>query len=203
MKKLFLIAALTSVVNMQMSITASASDRYLGEIIITAKNFCPRGSVLADGRTLGVAQNMRLYSLIGSNFGGDGRVNFMLPDLRGRTIVGDGSGSDLSPRETADTGGSESTVLTEAQMPKHNHEVILTTASNAANSKKPHLSGFGSASSNQYVDSTDTLSGLYMHKSTVHVENSGGGTGVNNMQPYTTLNFCIVTSGLFPSRAKP
>ena len=82
-------------------------DEYLGEIITAGFNFCPRGTLEADGRLLPIMENTALFSLLGTQYGGDGRTTFALPDLRGRTIVGAGQGPGLTGRQQGQTGGSE------------------------------------------------------------------------------------------------
>ncbi|MEE2879483.1 MAG: tail fiber protein [Pseudomonadota bacterium] len=82
-------------------------DEYLGEIITVGFNFCPRGTMEADGRLLPIAQNTALFSLLGTLYGGDGRTTFALPDLRGRVIVGDEAGPGLTHRVIGEKGGVE------------------------------------------------------------------------------------------------
>ena len=82
-------------------------DEYLGEIITAGFNFCPRGTLEADGRLLPIAQNTALFSLLGTQYGGDGRTTFALPDLRGRTIIGAGQGPGLTARRQGERGGTE------------------------------------------------------------------------------------------------
>ena len=88
----------------------------LGEIIPFAGNFAPRGFAFANGQLLPINQNQALFSLFGTQFGGDGRTTFALPDLRGRVIVGAGTGIDVGTQL-----GSATTVLTEANLATHIH----------------------------------------------------------------------------------
>ena len=82
-------------------------DEYLGEIITAGFNFCPRGTLEADGRLLPIAENSALFSLLGTLYGGDGRTTFALPDLRGRTAIGAGQGPGLTHRRQGERGGTE------------------------------------------------------------------------------------------------
>lgn len=82
-------------------------DEYLGEIITAGFNFCPRGTLEADGRLLPIAENTALFSLLGTMYGGDGRTTFALPDLRGRTVIGVGQGPGLTDRRQGERGGTE------------------------------------------------------------------------------------------------
>ena len=76
----------------------AGTDAYLGEIIMGGWNFCPRGTIKADGQLLPISQNTALFSLYGTNYGGDGRTTFGVPDLRGRAPVHAGSGPGLPNR---------------------------------------------------------------------------------------------------------
>lgn len=82
-------------------------EPYVGEIMWTGANFCPEGWANADGRLLAIQQFPPLYSLYGNTYGGDGRVTFALPDLRGRVVMHAGDGPGLTPRSQGETGGSE------------------------------------------------------------------------------------------------
>ena len=82
-------------------------DEYLGEIITAGFNFCPRGTLEADGRLLPISENSALFSLLGTQYGGDGRTTFALPDLRGRTVIGAGQGPGLTTRRQGERGGTE------------------------------------------------------------------------------------------------
>jgi microcystin-dependent protein len=89
-------------------------EEYLGEIMTVGFNFCPRGTLEADGRLLPIHENTALFSLLGTMYGGDGRTTFALPDLRGRTIVGAGQGPGLTERRQGERGGSEMSGTTPA-----------------------------------------------------------------------------------------
>ena len=94
-RKLTIAAALTSAVIAAAPAAHAGPDEYLGEIITVGFNFCPRGTMEADGRLLPINENTALFSLLGTMYGGDGRTTFALPDLRGRTIIGAGQGPGL------------------------------------------------------------------------------------------------------------
>lgn len=104
-----LIAAAT--LGMALAATAPSAqagpDEYLGEIMVTASNFCPRGTAEANGQLLPINANSALFSLLGTMYGGDGRTTFGLPDLRGRTMIGTGQGPGLSNRVQGERGGVE------------------------------------------------------------------------------------------------
>ncbi|QYJ01573.1 tail fiber protein [Thalassovita mediterranea] len=100
-------AALTTLAIAAAPTAHAGPDEYLGEIITVGFNFCPRGTLEADGRLLSISENTALFSLFGTFYGGDGRTTFALPDLRGRTVIGAGDGPGLTPRQQGAKGGLE------------------------------------------------------------------------------------------------
>jgi len=88
----------------------------LGEVEMFAGNFVPGGFLPADGRLLSIVQNTALFSLLGTTYGGDGKVTFALPDLRGRGVIGTGPNFLLGEQF-----GTVDTFLTVSELPSHNH----------------------------------------------------------------------------------
>lgn len=99
----------------------------LGDLTIFGGNFAPRGYMQADGQLLSIASNTALFSVLGTTYGGDGRTTFALPDLRGRTPIGAGSGPGLSSYRLGQKLGSETVTLNTAQLPVHDHGIPGTT----------------------------------------------------------------------------
>ena len=168
------------------------SEPFLSEIRMFGFNFAPRGWALCDGQILSINQNQSLYSLLGTNFGGDGRVTFGLPDLRGRSPRKGGSGAT----GIGEMGGAEAVAITTATMPAHTHAMQVNTASSDQTVPGGNFLG---------VDSEPTIYGSPNPASTVlmdedAVKATGGGQAHNNMQPYQTISFGIALQGLFPSR---
>jgi len=97
-----------------LSTTASVAqdDPFIGEIKMFAGNFAPRGWAFCDGQELAISQYQALFSLLGTNYGGDGRTTFRVPDLRDRTPVHVGRSEDISYFRVGDKGGSVSKELT-------------------------------------------------------------------------------------------
>lgn len=180
--------------------TANAgTDEYLGEILIGGYNFCPRGSIPADGQLLPISSYTALFSLYGTTYGGDGRTSFGIPNLQSRVPIHTGTGPGLTPRALGSTGGSEINTMTIGEMPSHTHRTALQTkAGTTANTNSPRFKSIATADVNAYVDGAP--SGKFMHNNTVLVENAGASQSQNNMQPFLTLNYCVVTAGVFPSR---
>ena len=99
------------------------ADPFIGEIILFGGNFAPRGWAFCDGQLLDIAQNSALFSILGTTYGGDGRIKFALPDLRGRAALHEGSGPGVDPWVLGQRGGVENVTLSEAQMASHTHEL--------------------------------------------------------------------------------
>src|SRR5262245_6041714 len=98
------------------------AEPFLSEIRIMSFGFPPNGRALCDGQLLPINQNQALFSLLGTTFGGDGRVNFALPDLRGRTPIHVGSGHTLGEK-----GGEQAHTLSIAEIPTHTHVLSGTS----------------------------------------------------------------------------
>jgi microcystin-dependent protein len=149
--------------------------------------FPPKGWALCNGQLLPINQNQALFSLLGTMYGGDGRVNFALPDLRGRVPIHTGSGHTLAER-----GGEQAHTLQIAELPEHTHVVNATSAN--ANSVQLNNTILASAL-NVYrgADQPTTLS-------PETVTSVGGSQAHLNMQPFLTLSFCIALQGIFPSQ---
>ncbi len=97
------------------------SEPFIGEVTWIAHDNIPNGWERADGQTLQISSNSALFSIVGTMYGGDGRTNFGLPDLRGRTPVGTGTGSGLDFYDEGTKRGLESEILTAGQLPAHAH----------------------------------------------------------------------------------
>ncbi len=104
-------------------------DPFLAEIILFGGNFAPQGWAKCEGQLLSISQYSALFSILGTQYGGDGETTFALPDLRGRVPVGQGNGPGLTPRSNGQKFGSETETLNVNQMPSHNHGTTLTDTS--------------------------------------------------------------------------
>ena len=163
------------------------AEPFLSEIRIMSFDFAPKGWAMCNGQLLPINQNQPLFSLLGTTFGGDGRVNFALPDLRGRTPIHVGSGHTLGER-----GGEQAHTLSIAELPQHVH--VLNANSNAG--------GVNTASGNllaKGLQSAFTAPANLVGMSPDVVTNTGGSQAHQNMQPFLTLTFCIALQGIFPS----
>lgn len=179
-------------------------DPFLAEIKLFGGNFAPRGWALCDGQLLPISQYSALFSILGTVYGGDGRTTFALPDLRGRTPIGQGNGPGLSSNRLGQKGGRETITLTINELPSHSHVATASTTihvSDEAGEDDPDGNYIGGgldifssspASGNKLADPAATT--------TTTVGNTGGQRPYNNMQPYTCLNYIIALQGVFPSR---
>jgi microcystin-dependent protein len=166
------------------------AEPFLGEIKIFSFPWPPRGWALCNGALLSISQNAALFSLIGTQYGGNGTSNFALPDMRGRTPI------HFGPIYTqGEQDGVENVTLTLNQMPLHNHTLMGASAgdktlpNNAALANVPVSTDFHYAPDSP----TQTLNPSSM-------QYLGGGIPHNNLQPFLVLNYCIATQGIFPSR---
>jgi len=160
---------------------------FLGEVKIVSFNFPPKGWAFCNGQLLPINQNQALFSILGTTYGGDGRVNFALPDLRGRTPVYVGNGIVLGERS-----GEENHTLNTTEMPMHNHLVNATTT--AANQFDPTDLFMAKPTANIYAATNNLIA------TGMQVTNTGGSQPHNNLQPYLVLNFIIALQGVFPSQ---
>lgn len=166
------------------------AEPFLSEIRIMSFEFAPKGWTMCNGALLPINQNQALFSLLGTTFGGDGRVNFALPDLRGRTPIHVGSGHILGER-----GGEQAHTLSIAELPTHTH--VLNASSTDGNAPVPN-----GPSGNLLARTVNQIYGPPQNLVAMNagsVTNTGGSQAHLNMQPFLTLNFCIALQGIFPS----
>ena len=162
------------------------AEPFLSEIRLMSFVFAPKGWALCNGQLLPINQNQALFSLLGTTFGGDGRVNFALPDLRGRTPIHVGSGHTLGEK-----GGEQAHTLSISELPTHTH--VLQGSSTNAGTNSPNGNVFANSTA-VYHAATNLIS---LQPSSV--TNIGGSQAHLNMQPFLTLSYCIALQGIFPS----
>src|SRR5215510_10302620 len=97
------------------------SSPFVAEVRIFACNFAPKGWATCDGQLLPISQNTALFSLLGTNFGGDGKTTFGLPDVRGRAAMHPGQGPGLSVHNLGEVGGEQTVTLIQQEMAAHPH----------------------------------------------------------------------------------
>ena len=164
------------------------AEPFLSEIRLMSFAFAPKGWALCNGQLLPINQNQALFSLLGTTFGGDGRVTFALPDLRGRVPIHSGGGHVLG-----ELGGEQAHTLTIAELPPHQH--ALNASTSTANSPVPTGNVLAATDGSQFYGPASALTALQPGS----IANVGGSQAHLNMQPFLTLSFCIALQGIFPS----
>jgi microcystin-dependent protein len=172
------------------------AEPFIGQIIISGFNFAPRGYAGCDGQLLSISQNTALFSLLGTTFGGNGTINFALPDLRGRAPIHYGQGAALTTRDLGERAGEESVTILTANMPSHTH--TLTAVSGAGNAASP--TGNRLAASSARGTSNFSSAAADATLATNAVGPAGSGAPINTMQPYLVVNYAIALQGIFPAR---
>ena len=199
-------------------------DPFIGQIIMFAGNFAPRDWAFCDGQLLPISQNQSLYSILGTTYGGDGRTTFGLPDFRGRVPIGQGQGNGLTTRRMGEQIGIEEVTLSTAQMPIHSHAAKTTISGSSVTAKLKASSAEGTtnvplnnylamptniarSSVNMYGSSADVemandaieidVSGL---SGETTVNQTGGNSAHDNIQPSLAMNYIICVNGVYPPR---
>jgi microcystin-dependent protein len=178
------------------------STPFLSEIRIMSFNFAPRGWALCNGQLLPINQNQGLFSLLGTTYGGDGRVNFALPNLQGRVPVS----MDFNNFVLGQRGGEEAHTVTVSELPQHNHSMQVSNTTALANATGLTPAGHSPA---QAIAATNPVSAVNIYGTGTSSEtfdtanaisNVGGSQPHENRQPFLVLNCCIALQGIFPSQ---
>ena len=163
------------------------SEPFLGEVKIISWNFPPKGWAFCNGQLLPINQNQALFSILGTTYGGDGRVNFALPNLQGSMPVHVGQGIIWGER-----GGETAHTLNTSEMPAHNH---IPVGSNTNPPTSPGAAGNLWSANNAKPFAASATGSM----NPAGVLNAGGNQPHENMSPYLVLNFIIALQGIFPS----
>lgn len=172
-------------------------EPYLGEIKLFSFNSIPRGWHICDGASMPVSQNQALYSLIGNTYGGN-NVNFNLPDLRGRTLVGAYGTVKAPPYGLGISAGQDQVPLAVANLPTHNHSLMTATTAGDTSGANGVVYAQVTQPSAAALYGPPSSPQVAMEASTV--QTTGGGAAHYNMQPFLALVFCIATQGIYPTR---
>lgn len=166
---------------------------YLGQIGCYGFNFAPTGWALCAGSILSIQQNSALYSLIGTTYGGNGQTNFALPDLRSRAPMMTGPQTSMG-----EPGGVENVTLLISNLPSHNHMMAVNGAPATTKVAVNNVFGQGAEGSTPLPAYSAPAPTLTLNAETVSLV---GGSGFHpNIQPYLAVNYCIATTGYYPSR---
>lgn len=172
------------------------ANPFLGEIRVFGFNFAPKGWALCNGQLMAINTNTALFSLLGTQYGGDGRTTFGLPNLQGRVAIHQGNGFVIG-----EAAGTNNVTLSQAQMPAHSHSVTADAAG-----------GVQLSPSGAFIAETSSVNvplwrgGSFAPAATNPVNMAPGmigATGGNQpfsvQNPYLVMNFCIALQGIFPS----
>jgi microcystin-dependent protein len=174
------------------------SNPFLGEVRPWALNFAPRGWLMCAGQLLPISQFTALFSLLGTNYGGNGTSTFALPDLRSRVPMKYGTDPSGNNYVIGEQAGEEAVTISLQQLPSHNHAFFGTTSQ--ADLKRP-VTGTAyaqsSAGDNFYAAGTSNV--VSINPSTVQIY-PGSGFPHENRQPFVAINWCIAIQGIFPAR---
>jgi microcystin-dependent protein len=168
-------------------------DPFLGQIIMFAGNFAPRGWALCDGQLLPIAANQALFSILGTTYGGDGKTTFALPDLRGRVAIHPGQGPGLTPRRLGEKAGTETVSMTVNNLPPHNPAMNVVNGDAKAATPAGNLPG--NAQTQLYSSGQPSA-----QMNAQAIGNTGEGQPVPVVQPFECVNYIIALQGIFPSR---
>jgi len=171
------------------------ADPFIGEIMIFAGNFAPRGWAFCEGQLLPIAQNTALFSLLGTTYGGNGQTTFALPDLRGRAPIHPGQGPGLPNYVLGEVAGEPTHTLIATEMPMHTHAARADSANGTSDTPTGLVPSRNPAGIPAYG------SGTAATLAPTAIDIAGGSQPHNNMPPYLAINYCICLEGIFPSRS--
>lgn len=176
-------------------------DEVMGVVVCFAGSYAPRGWAFCNGQILTISQNQALFSLLGTTYGGDGRVTFALPDMRGRTAVSAGQ-SSFHNYSLGEKAGSETVTLEPGHIPAHSHDgdITLHLTANSGPGIDPTVNdGFPAEHTGAYATSGDgTMQAPdYTH---VAIANTGAGAPLNSRSPFLVISHIICMQGIYPGR---
>ncbi len=181
------------------------AEAFLGEIRMVGFNFAPVGWALCNGQTLAISQNTALFSLLGTQFGGNGVSTFNLPDLRSRVPVHQGAGLGLSTYVMGEATGTENVTLLATQMPLHNHTVGVSNAAGSLTDPTNNILAQCNTATGHQPPNTNvpnfvnTAATGTLAPATISY--AGSSQPHQNIQPVLCVNFIIALQGIFPSRS--
>lgn len=174
------------------------SEFFIGQVMMAGFNFAPKFWALCNGQLLPINQNQALFSLLGTQYGGNGTTNFALPDLRSRTPIGYASSVDPSWQppsvQIGQASGVENVTLLSTNLPAHLHSVGATSSNGST--RNPNNATYAASGVSLFAPA----GGAQVPLNAATVSPSGGNQPHPNLQPYSVINFCIALSGIFPSR---
>jgi microcystin-dependent protein len=179
----------------------NAQDNYIGEIRMVAFNYAPNGWAKCEGQILSISQNMALFALLGTTYGGDGQTTFRLPDFRGRVPMAPGTGPGLTYSDLGEQQGSETVTLLQSNLPAHTHLMNVYNGSGALDSLT-NSSAYLSLIQNPDLSRSNAFSTGVIPNATLNaatITSSGlNAAPVPNKQPSLSITFIIALEGIWP-----
>ncbi|MGZ8337369.1 MAG: phage tail protein [Allosphingosinicella sp.] len=172
------------------------SDKFVAEIRVVGFNFAPTGWALCNGQLIPISQNTALFSLLGTNYGGDCESTFALPDIQGSVVLGPGQGPGLSDYDVGQIGGADFVTLLESEMPLHTHNVRSNITPATLGTGAPNTSFARSVGGNAFKGGAANV--VMAPQS---LAPAGGSLPHTNLMPYLTLNYVIALPGEFPAQS--
>jgi len=169
-------------------------DPFIGEVVLFAGNFAPRGWAFCEGQLLPISQYSALFSILGTTYGGDGRTTFALPDLRGRSPIGAGNGPGLDQIVLGTKGGDYQQAPIVVQMPSHGHNLGLASKAFSLGEMRKGLYKPG-------FNSFLTVENKSKAVTKIKTSDSGGNQSFNTRDPYLGMHYIIAMVGVYPSRS--
>jgi microcystin-dependent protein len=179
------------------------TDVFLGEIKTFGFNFAPRNWAMCNGQIIPISQSTALFSLFGTNYGGNGQTTFALPNLQSRAAVHQGQGPGLSLYSIGEMAGVESVTLLQTQLPQHTHTLQASTTK--ATAQVPAAQSMLAHSDDTSAQATTPAIFIPSASSTNAVNLAGIAPAGNNLpfgilRPYLVMNMCVAMAGIFPAR---
>lgn len=177
---------------------------FIGTVMPFGFNFAPKGWATCQGQIMSIAQNTALFSLLGTTYGGNGQTTFGLPDLQGRSILGQGTSTAGGSFSMGEIAGTENVTLTTGQMPMHTHvaasAISVPVYSEGGNTSNPNGTHFAANAGSNTFSTVATDANLAPFNAAVTVSVAGGSQPFSIMNPYLVMNYSIALYGIFPSR---
>jgi microcystin-dependent protein len=172
---------------------------FVGQLLLVGFNFPPFQWAFCQGQLMSLSQNTALFSLLGTQYGGDGRSTFGLPDMQGRLAIGAGQGPGLTDYAMGEKGGTESVTVLQTEMAQHNHTVMgyAQFADQPSPTNQALSEAVNSAGSPVGVYATGIPGALMANTAITPAGNSLPHT---NLMPYQALNWIIALNGVYPAR---
>ncbi|MBI5930063.1 MAG: phage tail protein [Chloroflexi bacterium] len=174
------------------------SEPFLAEIKMFGGNFAPRGYAFCNGQIMSISQNTAVFSLLGTNYGGDGRSTFGLPDLQGRAPMFWGQGPGLSDHFIGESDGYGAVTLIQTEIPAHSHVVNATNGGSLLADDNNPTNAYLAPSVEAPIYAPTGGPTSVMHPLALGI--AGGNQPHNNLQPYLAVTFIIALAGIFPPR---